>query len=409
MVSTWTGSASAADLAILAHHDRRSPGSPHLYPSLNRVPSASPPRTLTSDRHCSLIKAMEETPPGPVDISLVAHLIDGIVTTERRCAREHAARVAVRRTTPPENHADERQFYHHAAEMLSATAEAEKWNPLVAALRSYEVRDPGKERELLLVWNPVYEAVKVYKEARFLALGGGRLAQLAERPVPNMEKVSPRPLRCATQAGPTTSDTGNSAGRHSSASTRLAAPATLLLPPVKPLSGDVPIVQDLLASIQAGSLGVTRPNGGPPAPGAATVVDGAATGARAGAADGARDPSEHCARVQPVYDRDLLVRTASVLQQAVGHLEVLAINRIRSWPTEPIGFAAYEQATVPLGPVMEAAAVSFALDHSATEIKKQLVAVDAPHEDLFVGLDIHLNGPASAFHGAHTGSDKDES
>lgn len=350
---------------------------------------------------------MEKTPSRPVGISTVAHLIDGIVSTERQCAREHAAKVAVRRTSPPKDRAEERQFYCHAAEMLSATAEAEKWSPLVTALQSYEVRDPGKEREMVLVWKPVYEAIKVYKEARFRALGGGRLAHPADQSEHKTETSFPGAPRCTTQAVPATSD--DLAGRSSPAVARAAAPATLLLPPVKPLSGDVPIVQDLLASLQAGSLGVTRPGAEPHTPGAAAVVDVEASGVQDGARDGAGDPSEHCARVQPVYDRDLLVRTVRILQQAVDHLDDLAINRIRSWPTDQVGSEPDEEPSVPLGTVMKAATVSFALNHCATEIKKQLVAVDAPHEDLFVGLEIHLNGPASGFHTADAASDEMQS
>lgn len=352
---------------------------------------------------------MENTPSSPVDVSKVAHLIAGIVSTERGCAREHAARVAVRRNTPPKNRADERQFFYHAAEMLSATSEVEKWSPLLTALQNYEVHEPGKERELLLVWIPVYEAVQVYKQARFRALGGRRLAQLAERPAAHAATESDYAPRSSTEARRATSETDDRAGRLILDGALVAAPTTLFLPPVKPLSGNVPIVQDLLASIQAGSLGVSRPCADPLATGAAPVVNPAATGVQAGALDDSGGGPFECGElVRPVYDRDLLVLTARTLQQAMDNLEALSINRIRSWPTGQAGSEPHAESSVPLSSVMQAAAVSNALDHSATEIKKQLVAVDAPHEDLFIGLEIHLNGPASAYHSAATGSDKEK-
>lgn len=366
------------------------------------APASTRPTNFAFDLHGILIQTMAHTSSGISSVSTVAHLLDGIVSTERRCARDHAARVAVRRATPPEDRADERQFFHHAAEMLCATLEVEKWSPLVTALKDYEVREPGKQRELDTVWIPVYNAVKSYKAARFRALGGRRLAQLAT----GARAVSGCAAWCPSDAEAATSRTHRGPGLSSTDGPVARAPATLLLPPVKPLSGDVPIVQDLLASIQAGSLGVSRSCARHAACSVAAVDNAEAPHVRARATGGSGDSSECDVVAQPAYDRHLLELTASILQEASDHLQVFSIDRIRSWSMDRVDSETHAECALRLGTVKKAAAVSCALQHSATEVKKQLVAVDAPHEDLFIGLEIHLNGPASAYHFSDAGRDE---
>lgn len=404
-MSTWTGLRFGELETIRALCAARSAVLPYVGYAPG-APASTRRNNSAFDLHCFQIETMAQTPSGGVNASTVAHLIDGIVSTERQCARDHAARVAVRRTTSPEDRADERQFFCHAAEMLSATLEVEKWSPLVTALQDYEVREPGKQRELEIVWIPVFDAVKVYKAARFRALGGRRLAQLADGRATQAQAVSGSAPRCSSDAEAATSRTDHGAGRSSADLCLVRASATLLLPPVTPLSGDVPMVQDLLTSIQAGSLGVYRPCAHHAAPSAAAVVNAEAAREQARASGGSGNSSEYEAVAQPVYDRDLLELTARILQQAVDHLEVFSIDRIRSWPTDRVVSETDSECSVRLGTVKKAAAVSCALQHSATEIKKQLVAVDAPHEDLFIGLENHLSGSASAHYFADAGGDE---
>ncbi|KAK1869699.1 hypothetical protein I4F81_012168 [Pyropia yezoensis] len=96
------------------------------------------------------------------------------------------------------------------------------------------------------------------------------------------------------------------------------------------------------------------------------------------------------------YDRALLVRTARVLQTAVTDMDALAMERIEHWTSSLLNAAEREAGNERLGTVHAAASVTSALDHTAVEIQKQVVAVDSPHEDLFAAMNIEDDGPANA-------------
>lgn len=302
-----------------------------------------------------------------------------------------------RHSEAPEENAAERQYFFLASSMMSANLEVDKWEPLVAALNPYELREPSKDHELEHVWKPVYKALKEYKRARYCVLRGGRLPERAQPPAATTAPVRRSSPRSSTGSGLSASTTGANESASSHAGSDLIAPTSLPLPPVAALSGREPVFDDLSMSIQAASLGVSRLTADAYAAARATIGGALSTGAGhdawGGSSDGKVSGDEEI--VAPACDKLLLVRTACTLRRAVRDLHAIAMARISAWGAGDRSEEALAAATAGFGGVSIAAAVSCALDHSAVEIQMQISAVNAPHEDLFVGLGLQDAGPRS--------------
>lgn len=338
--------------------------------------------------------------PIAADVSAVLELVGDIVAMERQRARRLAGSISSSHTEPPASNAAERKFFFVAAYMLSAKMEADKWEPLVGALQNYRTIGNGIQKEIQQVWTPVYQVVKAYKEARFDALDDGRASSLADPSNPTASPASGSTSRQATHAGMRACGSALDGSASGNARSKAVDPASLLLPIVVPRHSGPYSYDDLIASLQASTIGVYGVSMAAPASGSSCT---SGPGSEATSCAAQLGPPPSAARGCTVgdrdnlrYDRALLVRTARVLQTAVTDMDALAMERIEHWTSSLLNAAEREAGNERLGTVHAAASVTSALDHTAVEIQKQIVAVDSPHEDLFAAMNIEDDGPANA-------------
>lgn len=325
----------------------------------------------------------------------VADLARHIVAVERLCAREVALGVVAGTDCVPRPNDEARKFYWLAAHMVSAKLEVDKWEPLVTALQRHAVDGSDAVLETERVWNPVYQAMQAYKDARFRALRGGRLTRHA-----GVRDAAAQPDSTSASGSITGSAESESSPAGSATSFPRQAggvghvPTTLVLPRMTFEDGE-PVFTGLMQSFGASSLGVCRTSVAQPACAAPADVDSgpiATHSESGGTAANASEPDDENGG-EPVYDRSLLVHTAGTLRQARTDLDAIAFQRISAWATPALGPEALRAADASLRTVESAAAASRTLDHCAVEIQKQLVVVDEPHEDIFTALGISGNDP----------------